>query len=53
MFFTFNAVLQSIPALSTNSPLATIIPLTTIVIFGIVKELVGELKKWHDDKHIN
>ena len=53
VFYVFNAVLQFIPSISTNSPMATIIPLTVIIIFGIVKEAVVELKKWHDDKHIN
>lgn len=33
--------------------MATIIPLTVIIIFGVVKEAVVELKKWADDNHIN
>jgi hypothetical protein len=33
--------------------LATIIPLTFIICLGIVKELLVEIKKWKDDKHIN
>ena len=53
VFYVFNAILQSIPSVSTNNPLATIIPLSVIVIVGIIKEAVVELKKWHDDKTIN
>ena len=33
--------------------MATIIPLAVIIIFGIVKEAVVELKKAYDDNHIN
>lgn len=53
VFYIFNAILQSIPQVSTNNPFATIIPLSVIVTFGIIKEAVVELKKWSDDKHIN
>ena len=53
MFYVFNAILQSIPFVSTNNPLATIIPLTFIIILGIIKEAVVEIKKWYDDKQIN
>lgn len=53
VFYVCNAVLQSIPSVSTNNPLATIVPLTFIIMFGITKEAIMELKKWYDDKHIN
>lgn len=33
--------------------MATIIPLTFIIIVGVIKEAVVELKKWHDDKVAN
>ena len=39
--------------MSTNDPKATIIPLTFIIIVGIIKEGVVELKKAFDDGHIN
>jgi hypothetical protein len=45
-FYTFNAVLQSLPAVSTNNPLATIIPLSTVILIGIAKEVVVEVKRW-------
>jgi len=53
VFYVFNAILQCIPFVSTNSPMATIIPLTFIIIVGIIKEAVVEIKKWQDDKKIN
>jgi len=52
-FYLFNALLQCIPTISTNSPLATIIPLTFMIMLGVLKELVVELKRWHDDREAN
>ena len=37
-----------IPAISTNSPLAALIPLLFIVCVGVIKELVVEIKRWND-----
>ena len=42
-----------IPAISTNSPLAALIPLLFIVCVGVIKELVVEIKRWNDDKAVN
>ena len=53
VFYFFNAILQSIPAISTNKPTATIIPLTFVIIVGIIKELIVEVKRWLDDREIN
>lgn len=53
IFYVSNAILQSIPSVSTHNPLATILPLTFIILFGITKEAIMELKKWYDDNHIN
>ena len=33
--------------------MATIIPLTFVIIVGIIKELIVEIKRWSDDKTIN
>ena len=33
--------------------MATIIPLAFIILLGIIKEGVVEVKKWYDDKHVN
>ena len=37
----------------TNSPLAVFIPLTAIIALGVAKELVGECKRYKDDKKVN
>ena len=42
-----------IPAISTNNPLATIIPLSFVIVVGIIKELVVEIKRWMDDRETN
>ena len=41
------------PAISTNNPLATIIPLTFIICLGIIKELVVEISRYFGDQHVN
>ena len=51
--FTFDVFLQSVPAISTNSPLATGIPLLFIILLGMLKELYLELKRFNEDKRIN
>ena len=51
--FTFNVCLQSVPAISTNNPLATGVPLLFIILLGMLKELYLEVKRWNDDKRIN
>lgn len=52
-FYVFNAFLQSTPSISTNNPLATIIPLTFIITVGIIKEAIVELQRWNQDRKIN
>ena len=44
--YTFNAIMQSIPAVSTNSPLATAIPVIFVILVGMGKELYLEVKRW-------
>ena len=52
-FYTFNVIMQSIPAVSTNSPLASLIPVLFIIFVGILKEAYLEYKRWKSDKEIN
>ena len=47
--FFLNAFLQSTPSISTNNPLATIIPLSFIICVGILKELIVEVKRYMQD----
>ena len=53
IFYTIGAVLQSIPAISTNDPLATIIPLAYVIIVGIIKEGLTDYKRYKSDKKVN
>ena len=41
--FLVNGILQAIPAISTNSPLSTLVPLAFVVILGILKEAIVEV----------
>mmetsp|Transcript_36143 Transcript_36143/g.44077 ORF Transcript_36143/g.44077 Transcript_36143/m.44077 type:complete len:299 (+) Transcript_36143:54-950(+) len=52
-FYTFNTIMQFIPAISTNSPLASMIPTIFIILVGMGKELYLEIKRWREDKRIN
>jgi len=42
-FYFINAILQSTPSISTNSPLATIIPLSFVIVVGVIKEAIVEI----------
>ena len=52
-FFLVNGILQAIPAIGTNSPFATLVPLTFVVILGIIKEAIVEVKRWKEDRIFN
>ena len=53
VFYLFNMILQSIPEVSTNDWFYTLIPLSAMVSLGMVKEFVGEYKRWKEDKQSN
>ena len=52
-FWSFNVIMQSIPAINTNSPLATGVPTIFIILLGMSKELYLEIQRWKEDKRIN
>lgn len=52
-FYVLNAVLQSTPSISLNNPLASIIPLSFIVLVGMMKEVVVEARRYMQDRKIN
>ena len=52
-FYTFNTVMQSIPAISTNSPLASLVPVIFVILVGMGKEGYLEYKRMKEDKRIN
>ena len=52
-FYTFNTIMQSIPAISTNSPFASLVPTIFLILVGMGKELYLEVKRWREDKRVN
>ena len=52
-FYIVNAILQSIPSISTNDPLATVVPLIYVFILGMVKEMVADYKRYQNDLKVN
>ena len=53
VFYAIGAILQAIPAISTNDPLATIIPLAYVVAVGMLKEFLADFKRYKADKKTN
>lgn len=53
LFFLINGVLQCIPGISTNNPLTTMIPLSFVILLGILKEAVVEIKRFREDRAFN
>ena len=53
IFYLINAILQSFPSISTNTPLASILPLVFVVVLGMIRELVDDLKRWKSDRRTN
>ena len=41
------------PAISTNSPMASLLPVIFIICVGMGKELYLEIKRWKEDKKLN
>lgn len=46
LFYTFNGILQFIPAISTADPIASYLPVLFVVLMGMAKEGVLEYKRF-------
>ena len=46
-------ILNFFPAIAVNSPFAVLIPTFIIMLIGVTKEFIGELKRYKDDKVVN
>lgn len=53
VLFIIVVILQSFPSISTNSPTASLIPLIFVIVAGMVRELLADLKRWKQDKWTN
>lgn len=52
-FYLANTLLQSFPSISTNDPIYGAIVLTTLILIGMVKEFLADLKRYKTDKESN
>lgn len=52
-FFLFNGFLQTIPSISTNSPLASFVPVLWTMSMGMLFELIADIRRWNSDKKVN
>lgn len=53
IFYLITGVLNFFPTIAVNSPLAVIGPTVAIMLIGVIKEFVSELKRWKEDKMVN
>ena len=53
LFFIVNGILQYIPSISTNSPLISLIPVSWVIILGIIFEGVSDVRRWLSDNEVN
>jgi phospholipid-translocating ATPase len=53
IFYLVTAILNFIPSIAVNKPAATLVPLSFVILLGIAKEAVAEIKRYRDDKKTN
>jgi len=53
VFYLINVILQYQPSISTNSPLASLVPLVFVIFIGMLKELIADVKRWREDMKTN
>lgn len=52
-FYLANVILQSFPSISTNKPEYVGIVLTTLILIGMIKELMADCKRFKTDRTSN
>lgn len=53
IFFIVNGILQCIPSISTNNPLVSIIPVSWVILIGMLFEGLADYKRWKQDNRVN
>ena len=53
IFYIITGILNFFPQIQVNSPFAVLIPTFIIMLIGVTKEFIGELKRYKDDKVVN
>lgn len=52
-FYIFTGILQCFKKIQTNRPIVIFIPTAFVILIGILKELLAELKRHREDKKTN
>ena len=52
-FYVANTILQSFPSISTNDPFYAGVVMVALVLIGMVKELLADMKRYKTDKDSN
>jgi magnesium-transporting ATPase (P-type) len=53
LFYLVNGIMQCFPAISTNNPMASLVPLAFVILLGVIKEAIVEAKRWQEDRAFN
>lgn len=53
IFFIVNGILQCIPSISTNNPLVSLIPVSWVILIGMLFEGLADYKRWKQDNRVN
>ena len=53
VFYLLNGTLQLFPAISTNSPLASFIPVGFVILVGMILEIVADFRRYLSDQEVN
>jgi len=53
IFYIITGILNFFPQIRVNSPIAVLLPTFAIMLLGVTKEFVGELKRYKEDQIVN
>lgn len=53
IFYIITGILNVFPTIRVNSPIAVLVPTALIMLLGVLKEFLGEWKRYKEDKEIN
>lgn len=52
-FYLVNTILQTIPQVSTNDPIHSLLPLLGVILVGMVLEAIADIKRYISDNKTN
>jgi len=53
IFYVINGILQTIPSIRTNSPIASLVPMAFVVLLGMLREGLADIRRWREDRRTN